>query len=94
MQLAVAPQRPDAGIERRRRRRPAAREAGKQAVTFLKKSNQKTFAHCGRWRWRCQRPQDQSFLLLFFKKEALPSSKKPKPAPPGRGPARLYTADF
>jgi hypothetical protein len=34
------------------------------------------------------------FLLLFFKKEALPSSKKPKPAPPGRGPARLYTADF
>jgi hypothetical protein len=41
----------------------------KQAVTFLKKSNRKTFINCGRWRLRCHNPQlAKVFWLLFFKK--------------------------
>jgi hypothetical protein len=43
----------------------------KQAVTFLKKSNQKTFGPAGAGA-RLPRPAvNESFLLLFFKKEAL-----------------------
>jgi hypothetical protein len=46
---------------------------GKQAVTFLKKSNQKTFAKREVWPGRCQRPQEQKFFLLLFvyKKQVL-----------------------
>jgi len=48
----------------------------KKEVTFLKKSNQKTFAHCGPWHARANTRRTESFLLpqagsLFFKQEAL-----------------------
>jgi hypothetical protein len=45
----------------------------KQAVTFLKKSNQKTFAELRALAMTSPTPAvSKSFLLLFFKKEALP----------------------
>jgi hypothetical protein len=46
----------------------------KQDVTFLKKSNQKTFVYGRRWRGRCHSPQDQKFFASFFQKKALPGS--------------------
>jgi hypothetical protein len=48
-------------------------DVGKEAVTFLKKSNQKTFAYGGLWQRRRQGPQySRRFFASFFsKKEAL-----------------------
>jgi hypothetical protein len=43
-----------------------------KAVTFLKKSNQKTFAPAGFGPGVAPARRTKSFLLLFFKKEAFP----------------------
>jgi hypothetical protein len=43
----------------------------KQEVTFLKKSNQKTFGPAGAGPAVAKALRSKSFLLLFFKKEAL-----------------------
>jgi hypothetical protein len=43
----------------------------KEEVTFLKKSNQKTFAPGGFSPAGASARRSKSFLLLFFKKEAL-----------------------
>jgi hypothetical protein len=43
----------------------------KEAVTFLKKSNQKTFANWAPGGFTSTVQVSKSFLLLFFKKEAL-----------------------
>jgi hypothetical protein len=36
-----------------------------EAVAFLKKAPQKTFAPCGLWRQRCHIPQEQSLFASF-----------------------------
>jgi hypothetical protein len=38
---------------------------------FFEKKKQKTFANLGHWRFQQHGPKTKSFLLLFFKKEAL-----------------------
>jgi hypothetical protein len=43
----------------------------KEEVTFLKKSNQKTFGPGGAGPAVANARRSKSFLLLFFKKEAL-----------------------
>jgi hypothetical protein len=45
---------------------------GRQAVTFLKKSNQKTFDSCGGWRDRRQIPHESKVFARFFQKALLP----------------------
>jgi hypothetical protein len=45
----------------------------KKAVTFLKKSNQKTFVILGHGRFHWHGLMDQKFFASFFKKEVLAS---------------------
>jgi hypothetical protein len=47
------------------------KQGSKKAVTFLKKSNQKTFGNLGLGRFQRHGLGSKSFLLLFFKKEVL-----------------------
>ncbi len=45
----------------------------KKALLFCEqKRSKKNFLHCGPWHLRASAPRTKSFLLLFFKKEALP----------------------
>jgi hypothetical protein len=46
-------------------------EEGKKALLFLKKKKQKNFCSWGLWHAHANAPRSKSFLLLFFKKEAL-----------------------
>jgi hypothetical protein len=51
-------------------------KSSKKALLFVNKKNraagrQKNFASCGLWRAHARAPRSKSFLLLFFKKEAL-----------------------
>jgi hypothetical protein len=52
-------------------------------TSFLKKKKQKTFAPGSRARRTGVAPMIESFLVLFFKKELLPSLpyKRPNPRP-------------
>jgi len=43
----------------------------KKSSSFLKKEP-KNFCESGARRFICARPMDKNFLLLFYKKEALP----------------------
>jgi len=45
----------------------------KKELLFLKKKKQKNFRSGGRWHAPAIARSSKSFLLLFFKKEALPS---------------------